>query len=104
MHQDIVLDEAPPIKKKTRCSEEFTATFSTSYKQFDEMTEHQRRLKIPPLVDMLENFLSHKFSISLDQILGYLLMRENTSKSSLRRIGEQIYLETLDNEVNFSPI
>ena len=54
---------------------------------------------------MLENFLSHnKFSISLDQILGYLLMRENTSKSSLHCIGEEIYSETLDNEVNFSPI
>ena len=105
INQNIPLDEEPPIKKKTRCSEEFTASFSTSYKQFDKLTERQRREKTQPLVDMLESFLCHnKFTISLDQLLAYLLMRGNTNKSSLHRIGELIYSETLDEEFNFSPI
>ena len=54
---------------------------------------------------MLQHFLSHnQFSISLDQLLRYLLMRENTKKSSAHRVGEHIYSETLDDEVNFSPL
>ena len=31
-------------------------------------------------------------------------MRENTKKSSARRVGEHIYSETLDDEVSFSPL
>ena len=42
--QNIPLDEAP-VKKKARCSEEFTASFSKSYKQFDKLSERQRREK-----------------------------------------------------------
>ena len=63
----IPLDEKPPARKKSRGPVEFSASFSTSYKQFDALTERQRSDKTQPLIDMLKNFLNHNsFSIILN--------------------------------------
>ena len=40
--QSIPLEEEPPTRKKVRGSEEVTASFSTSYKEFVDLTERQR--------------------------------------------------------------
>ena len=93
----VPLDETPPAKKKSRGPEEFMTSFSTSYKEFNDLSDRQRRDKTQPLIDMLHNFVNHnKFSISVSELLRYLLMRENTSKTSTYQEGEDIYNQQIE--------
>ena len=77
--QPPVNDEKPPAAKKSCGLEEFSTSFSKSYKDFDDMLDRQRRNITDHLIQMLNTFLEvNQFSIGLNQLIGYLLLMENT--------------------------
>ena len=101
-----VNDEKPPAAKKLRGPVDFNTSFSTSYKDFDDMLDRQRRNITEPLIQMLNTFLEvNQFSISLNRLLAYLLLRENIqSEPSIAQIGKDIYSEQIIKTTSFSPL
>lgn len=79
----IVDDGKPTAAKRSRGSQEFTTSFSRSYKDFDNLSDRQKKNITKPLIDMLNNFLDvNQFSLSLSDLLGYLINRETDQKES----------------------
>ena len=57
-------DESPPLPKKSRGLEEFSTSFSKSYKDFHDLSDKQKRNITAPLVDMLNSFIeTNNFSL-----------------------------------------
>ena len=53
--------------KKSRGAELFTATFSSSFKDFDELSDNRQRVVSQPLVEMMNQFLEKgKYSLSFN--------------------------------------
>lgn len=74
----IDLDEKPPIK--------FSTSFSNSYKSFNDMSDKQKRNVTASLISFIEKFIeSNEFDMTTNQLLGYLLLREN--KKSCAELG-----------------
>ena len=89
----LMLDEKP-ANKVARGSGKLTVSFTNSYKDFVTMSERQRHNVSAPLIDVLEKFIaSNNYSISTNQLLGYLLTRENPAGSQLNKLGKSIYEE-----------
>ena len=97
-------DESPPLPKKSRGPEEFSTSFSKSYKDFHDLSDKQKRNITAPLVDMLNSFIeTNKFSLDTNQLLGYLLVRDNIqSKKAIAEIGQKIYSGLLKDKKSFS--
>ena len=105
------IDEAgdgPPQPKKSRGSETFTATFASSYKDFNDLSENRQRVVTKPLIDMLNQFIDQgDYSLSVNQLLGYLLCRENRNEKSTfaYTCGQRLLREEdLENAVSISPM
>ena len=74
--------DGPSEPKKTKGPETFTTSFSRSYKDFKDMSEKHKKIITQPLIDALDTFLdTSDFSLSKNQLIGYLLMRENAGST-----------------------
>ncbi len=79
------LDERPP-QKKSRNS--FTATFTKSWKDFNDLKERQKKNITNPLIDMLESFIStNDFTISITELLDYLKTRVKDDNKEIPSIS-----------------
>ena len=79
------LDERPPLKKSRNS---FTATFTKSWKDFNDLKERQKKNITKPLVDMLERFIStNEFTISITELLDYLKTRVKEAKTDIPSIS-----------------
>ena len=99
-------DESPPLPKKLRGPEEIRISFSKSYKDFNDLSDKQKRNITAPLVDMLNSFIeTNQFSLDTNQLLGYLLVRDNIqSKKAIAEIGQNIYSGLLKDKKEFSVV
>ena len=86
--------EEKPAKKVARGSAQFTVLFTDSYKDFVNLSERQRNNVTAPLMDILKKIItSNNYNLSTNQLLGYLLQRENPAGSQLNKIRKCIYEE-----------
>ena len=75
-------DERPP--KKPRGSDQFTISFTDSYKDFVNMSDRQRKNVTDSLITVLQKFIeNNQHTLSLNRLLGYLLIRVNDAGSVL---------------------
>ena len=74
--------DGPSCPKKPRDGPKQVQTvFVKSKKDFHELSERQRREITKPLVELMDNFIENsEFSLTTNQLLGYLLCRVNSSK------------------------
>lgn len=99
--------DGPSVPKKAKGPETFSASISTSYKDFDSLSDARKRVITQPLIDMLETFLKvGEFSLDVNQLLGYLLCRENGSKkkSYAYKSGCFLYRQEVEKLALFSPL
>ena len=72
--------DGPSDPKRKRGPENVTTNFCHSYKDFPDLSGNRQRVVTEPLINMLEQFIEvSQYSITINQLLGYLLMRENTN-------------------------
>ena len=105
---EVQLDEKlPDAQRRYRGPLKFTTSFSQSYKDFVDLSDRQKRDKTAPLISMLENFIKvNQFNLSTNQLLSYLLMRENAQEKNLPhyRSGQGIFNETIEQHSSFSTL
>lgn len=73
------------LQLRKKKSHQFSTSFSNSYKSFN-MSDKQKRNVTAPLISFIEKFIeSNEFDMTTNQLLGYLLLREN--KKSCAELG-----------------
>ena len=78
-------DEQPPEKKSRRS---FTATFTKSLKDFNDLKDRQKKNITKPLVEMLENFIStNEFTLTVTELLDYLKCRVKEKKADVPSVS-----------------
>lgn len=78
-------DEQPPEKKSRRS---FTATFTKSWKDFNDLKDRQKKNITKPLVEMLENFIStNEFTLTVTELLDYLKCRVKEKKADVPSVS-----------------
>ena len=95
----------PPTKtKKTRGPKEFRTSFTRSYKDFNNMSDQQKRNITEPLISMITTFIdTNQFDLTVNQLLGYLFIRENSrSNNACAKIGKEILLENEEQVTTFT--
>ena len=70
------------------------------------MSQKQKRNVTEPLISMLGKFIeTNNFDLSINQLLGYLLLRENGKSSNARaKIGRDIFMKKEEETTVFTPI
>ena len=107
--ESIPFDEKPPSEpptKRTRGPEAFTTSFTKSYKRFNDASQKQKRNVNEPLISMLGKFIeTNTFNLSINQLLGYLLLRENRkSSNACSKIGRDIFMKKEEETTVFTPL
>lgn len=74
------------LQLRKKKSHQFSTSFSNSYKSFNDMSDKQKRNVTASLISFIEKFIeSNEFDMTTNQLLGYLLLREN--KKSCAELG-----------------
>ena len=85
-----------PVQKKSRKPEIFNVSFTSSYKDFNDLEPRQKKNITQPLIDIMNTFIEkNNYNLTITQLLGYLITRENPSaKDPLNKYGNQIFAKS----------
>ena len=94
-----------PVLKKSRGPKVINVSFSSSYKDFNELEQRQKRNVTAPLIDTIDKFIQQNhYNLTITQLLGYLITRENPSPNDpINKYGNQVFKQSCVNfEESFS--